>query len=517
MTYPTEVNAVAVSPTTGTLGGTTPTHPVLHDQYRTALRSIRDKIDTVYVSGLVPGDVGTNAAANLTALQAALDAAEARGGGRVILPPGGIYQFAGTANIGSRVVYDGNAGWGAIHKLANGTSTTATPKPVLAAKGNSNYVGVENLYIDGNASNQVDTGFASNGIDFYSRGTTESSSAPLYDGGLYVRRVMVYNCRGVGFYLRGDATTMQVSDCYSYHNQSEGFWMKSDFEIHNCIAANNGGEGFRVYSGTSGRLTACKGFGNGFRYDASDFLVHYSESIMMSDCQSEDSRWRGFTFTSVRYLSAANLVAYRCVPEQSESSAFWVEDDTAGGICTHFHLEGVVRAGGGAGAFTHALTTRELGTQVEIRLKTNTEFTGSKWRHISGSLSDAIVGLDNGPVYGQPETITVAISDETTALTTGTAKLTMRMPFAMNVTAVRASLNTASSSGIPTFDINDGGTTILSTKLTIDASEKTSTTAATAAVISDSALADDAEITFDVDTAGTGAKGAKITLIGTRA
>jgi hypothetical protein len=30
-------------------------------------------------------------------------------------------------------------------------------------------------------------------------------------------------------------------------------------------------------------------------------------------------------------------------------------------------------------------------------------------------------------------------------------------------------------------------------------------------------LADDAEITFDVDVAGTGAKGAKITLIGTRA
>jgi hypothetical protein len=47
----------------------------------------------------------------------------------------------------------------------------------------------------------------------------------------------------------------------------------------------------------------------------------------------------------------------------------------------------------------------------------------------------------------------------------------------------------------------------LSTKLTIDANEKTSTTAATAAVISDSTIADDAEITFDIDTAGTGAKG----------
>lgn len=114
------------------------------------------------------------------------------------------------------------------------------------------------------------------------------------------------------------------------------------------------------------------------------------------------------------------------------------------------------------------------------------------------------------------EAITVAISDETTAITTGTAKVTFRMPFAFTLTEVRASLATASSSGTPTFDINEAGSTILSTKLTIDANEKTSTTAATPAVISDAVLADDAEMTIDIDTAGTGAKGAKVTLIGYR-
>jgi hypothetical protein len=65
-----------------------------------------------------------------------------------------------------------------------------------------------------------------------------------------------------------------------------------------------------------------------------------------------------------------------------------------------------------------------------------------------------------------------------------------------------------------TVDINEGGSTILSTKLSIDANEKTSTTAATAAVISDTALANDSEITFDIDAAGTGAKGLKVALIG---
>lgn len=118
-----------------------------------------------------------------------------------------------------------------------------------------------------------------------------------------------------------------------------------------------------------------------------------------------------------------------------------------------------------------------------------------------------------------PLVIAVACSDETTALTAGTAKITFRMPHAMTVTAVRASLSTAQASGsIFTVDINDGGTTIISTKITIDNTEKTSTTAAAAPVISDSALADDAEITVDIDQIGDGtAKGLKVYLIGTRA
>lgn len=112
--------------------------------------------------------------------------------------------------------------------------------------------------------------------------------------------------------------------------------------------------------------------------------------------------------------------------------------------------------------------------------------------------------------------IPVACSDEATALTTGTAKVTFRMPFAMTGVTVRASLTTAQSSGsIFTVDVNESGSSILSTKLTIDNTEKTSTTAATPAVVSDSSLADDAEITIDIDQVGDGtAKGLKVYLIG---
>ena len=125
---------------------------------------------------------------------------------------------------------------------------------------------------------------------------------------------------------------------------------------------------------------------------------------------------------------------------------------------------------------------------------------------------------DAGIFTGLPEAIQLAASDETTALTTGTAKVTFRMPFAMTLTGVRASLTTAQTSGsIFTVDINQGGSSVLGTKLTIDNTENTSTTAATPATITTSALTDDAEITVDIDQIGDGtAKGLKVTIIGTR-
>ena len=136
-------------------------------------------------------------------------------------------------------------------------------------------------------------------------------------------------------------------------------------------------------------------------------------------------------------------------------------------------------------------------------------------------------GLDGFLVLGERAASTstnpieawiIPISDETTSLSSTTAAVTFRMPYAFTVTGVRASLATASSSTTPAvqFDINEGGASILSTKLTIDATEKTSTTAATPAVLSDASLADDAEITIDIDHPGAAAKGAKVTIIGRR-
>jgi len=149
------------------------------------------------------------------------------------------------------------------------------------------------------------------------------------------------------------------------------------------------------------------------------------------------------------------------------------------------------------------------GTGNVVRASSPALVTPALGTPASGDLSNTV---------GYTESIVVAVGDELTAITTGASKVTFRMPYAFTVTAVRASLTTAQASGsIFTVDINETATTILSTKLTIDNTEKTSVTAATAPVISDASLADDAEITIDVDQIGDGtAKGLKVTLIGKR-
>lgn len=157
------------------------------------------------------------------------------------------------------------------------------------------------------------------------------------------------------------------------------------------------------------------------------------------------------------------------------------------------------------------LTTPASGDWVEIVDVSDTTqaATGTNKKIQKSNLVPATAAL--------PFELVVACSDEDTAITTGTTKVTFRMPRAVTLTGVRANLKTPAATGTFTVDINEGGSSILSTKITIDATEKTSVTAATPPVISDPNLADDAEMTVDVDDDASGdATGLKIALLGTR-
>jgi hypothetical protein len=116
----------------------------------------------------------------------------------------------------------------------------------------------------------------------------------------------------------------------------------------------------------------------------------------------------------------------------------------------------------------------------------------------------------------QSATLTFACSDETTDLTALANAITFRMPHNMTLTDVRASVSTAPVGSTIIVDVNQNGSSIFSTNVSIDANEKTSTTAAVPPVIVTSILTDDAEITVDIDQIGstTAGKGLKVTLIG---
>lgn len=113
-----------------------------------------------------------------------------------------------------------------------------------------------------------------------------------------------------------------------------------------------------------------------------------------------------------------------------------------------------------------------------------------------------------------------------TSITTGTGKDSLVMPYGMLLDPVAsggiyATLSVAQAAGVVlTVDVNRNGTSILSTKLTFDNNERSTTTAAIPAVYEagGNILAKGDEITIDVDQVGTSlAKGLRVYLVGQRA
>jgi hypothetical protein len=114
----------------------------------------------------------------------------------------------------------------------------------------------------------------------------------------------------------------------------------------------------------------------------------------------------------------------------------------------------------------------------------------------------------------------IALSDMTTVLIAATGLGYFRVYAPFRLLALYASVFVVSSAGLPTVDVNVNGSTILSTKLTIDANEKDSTTAATAYVFTGSPAPTSwdftvgQEVSFDLDVAGANAKGLIVYMLG---
>jgi hypothetical protein len=148
-----------------------------------------------------------------------------------------------------------------------------------------------------------------------------------------------------------------------------------------------------------------------------------------------------------------------------------------------------------------------------ILLKNNGSTIDEK---ILASEANKSIGFDNSknPVLVSAlKYIEIRIADKATDLAAGSlAGGDFRIPRVCTIIAVGAYVDTAGT-GLLTLDINENGTSVLGTKLTIDASEKTSATAVVAYTLSDTSIAADAILTIDIDSVtGTVPKGLTVWL-----
>lgn len=114
------------------------------------------------------------------------------------------------------------------------------------------------------------------------------------------------------------------------------------------------------------------------------------------------------------------------------------------------------------------------------------------------------------------QSFVVPSSDEFTALVQGDGKVTFRMPYAFTLSKVKASVTNAPTGGPITVNIRENGVDILSTPITIDATDLTSESAGVQPVINDFDMGDDSEMKIDLDAVGLtiAGTGLKVTFIG---
>lgn len=133
----------------------------------------------------------------------------------------------------------------------------------------------------------------------------------------------------------------------------------------------------------------------------------------------------------------------------------------------------------------------------------------------------ALHGRDHRPGGADPipdlltVTLEVKVYNETTTIVTGDGQRIFFIPDDLDgwsLVDADAYVSTVSSSGTPTIQLRNivnGNVDMLSTRITIDASEKNSYTAATPSVVNtaNATVTAGDQIAIDIDVAGTGAKG----------
>jgi len=237
-------------------------------------------------------------------------------------------------------------------------------------------------------------------------------------------------------------------------------------------------------------------------------------SRVFADLIADDTRTFNIYLTdgSGNYIPPQSLSSVTC-KVGNIGGTIYAEQSTALSIANGWQVEIPLDSSD----LKSALGSGSVSTIFEIQ---TTDFSGNRRTILQApvEITGQVVTASSGSEIFK-ENFIVAITNEVDSVTTGSGKVTFRVPFNFLVQDVRASLTNAPSGSSVIVDVNANGTSILSDLISIDSGEITSQTASVLPTISTPLISDDSEIKIDVDQVGSSSAGSglKVYISGRRA
>lgn len=200
------------------------------------------------------GATGNDVTDDTSAIQAAINAAHAAGGG-VVFIAAGTYMVSGTADksdgairLLDNVTLQGEGMGLTILKVIDNNPYAITGVVRTPYNEITHDVAMYDLTIDGNRANNV------NKIDGFYSGVAPGDTRQDYN--ITIERVEVMNMTGYGFDPHEQTVNLRIADSVAHHNGLDGF--VADFLIdsvfENNLAYANDRHGFNVTTSTTGLL-----------------------------------------------------------------------------------------------------------------------------------------------------------------------------------------------------------------------------------------------------------------------
>ncbi len=207
------------------------------------------------------GAVGDGVHDDRAAIQAAVDAAYAAGGGTVYLPAGTYAISNGDVKptyagiqLKSNVTLEGAGMGSSIIKVMSGEAPILGQTSLMTGILRTPYdqvtsnVTIRNITLDGNRANTTGK------VDGFFTGTRPGSTASSFD--ITLSSVEILNCSGYGFDPHEITTRLTIENSRAHHNGLDGFTLdyQVDAVIRNNIAYANDRHGFNIVTSSYNML-----------------------------------------------------------------------------------------------------------------------------------------------------------------------------------------------------------------------------------------------------------------------